>query len=162
MPGSLENHTRNLPSDGFKYTTQVFQAEKLTLMQKKGVYPYDYMHWIVFRDLVTSNCPQKAQYKHAQKVWNIFSCKIMGDYHDLYLESDNLLLADVFENFRETCLQCYKLGPTHYFTSPGLSWDAMLKMTGIKLELMTDIDQFQFIEKGMRGRISHIANRYGG
>ena len=62
--------------------------------------------------------------------------KTMGEYHDLYLKSDILLLADVFENFRKTCLQYYKIDPCHYFTSPGLSWDAMLKMTGIKLELM--------------------------
>ena len=71
------------------------------------------------------------------------------------------LIADVFENFRKTCLEYYKLDPCHYFTSPGLSWDAMLKMTDIKLELMVDIDMFQFIEKGLRGGISYIANRYG-
>ena len=85
----------------------------------------------------------------------------MIEYHDLYLQSDILLLSDVFENFRKTCLEYYKLDPCHYFTSPGLSWDAMLKMTDIKLELMTDIDMFQFIEKGMRSGISYIANRYG-
>ena len=85
----------------------------------------------------------------------------MGGYHDLYLKSDVLLLADVFESFRKTCLQYYKLEPCHYFTSPGLSWDAMLKMTNIKLELMTDVDLFQFIEKGMRGGVSYIANRHG-
>ena len=84
----------------------------------------------------------------------------MGDYHDLYLKFDILLLADVFENFRSTCLQYYKLDPCHYVTSPGLSWDAMLKMTDIKLELMSDIDMFQFVEKGTRGGISYIANRY--
>ena len=81
---------------------------------------------------------------------------------DLYPNSDILLLADVFENFHKTCLQCYKLDPAHYFTNPGLSLDAMLKMTGIKLKLMSDVDQFQFIEKGMSGGISYIANRYGG
>lgn len=85
----------------------------------------------------------------------------MGEYHDLYLKSDILLLADVFENFRKTCMQYYKLDPCHYFTSPGLSWDAMLKMTNIELELMTDVDMFQFIEKGMRGGISYIAHIYG-
>ena len=85
----------------------------------------------------------------------------MGDYHNFYLASDVLLLADVFENFRKTCLEYYKLDPCHYFTSPGLSWDAMLQMTEIKLELMTDIDMFQLIEKGLHGGISYIANRYG-
>ena len=71
-----------------------------------------------------------------------------------------LLLANVFESFRKTCLHYYKLDSCHYFMSPGLSWDAMLKMTNIKLELMTDIDMFQFIEKGMRGGVSYITNRY--
>ena len=85
----------------------------------------------------------------------------MGDYHDLYLVSDVLLLTDVFENFRKTCMQYYKLDPCHYFTSSSLCWDAMLKMTNIKVQLMTDIDMFQFIEKGMRGGVSYIANRYG-
>ena len=99
-------------------------------------------------------------YAHAQNVWKTFKLKSAG-YHDLYLKSDILLLADVFENFRKTCLLYYKLDPCHYFTSPGLSWDAMLKMTDIQLELITDIDMFQFIEKGMRGGISYIADRYG-
>ena len=94
-------------------------------------------------------------------VLETFKLMTMGEYHDLYLESDILLLADVFDNFRRTCLEFYKLDPCHYFTSPGLSWDAMLKMTDIKLELMVDIDMFQFIEKGMRGGISYIVNRYG-
>ena len=85
----------------------------------------------------------------------------MGEYHDLYLGSDVLLLTDVFENFRTHCLNYYKLDPCHYFTSPGLSWDAMLRMTGIRLELMTDIDMYQFIEKGICGGVSYIANRYG-
>lgn len=85
----------------------------------------------------------------------------MGEYHDLYLKSDILLLAVAFENFRKTCLLYYKLDPFHSFTSRGLSWDAMLKITNIKLDLMTDIDIFQYIEKGMRGGISYIANRYG-
>ncbi|XP_068749377.1 uncharacterized protein [Montipora capricornis] len=147
-------------------------GEKLDLMSQKGVYPYDFMDSF---DKFNEKLPSKEdfysilndehitddQYKHAQNVWNTFNLKNMGEYHDLYLKSDILLLADVFENFRKTCLQYYKLDPCHYFTSPGLSWDAMLKMTDIKLELMTDIDMFQFIEKGMRGGISYIANRYG-
>ena len=85
----------------------------------------------------------------------------MGKYHDLYQKSEVLLSADVFENFRKTCMQYYKLDPCHYLTSPGLSWDAMLKMTDIKLELITDVDMFQFNEKSMRGGVSYIVNRYG-
>lgn len=93
-------------------------------------------------------------------LWKTFKLKNMGEYHDLYLKRDVLLLCDVFENFLETCKLNYKLDPTHYFTSPGLSWDALLKMTGIKLELLTDINMHQFIEKRLRGGISFIAHRY--
>lgn len=85
----------------------------------------------------------------------------MGEYHDGYLNSDMVLLADVFEKFRKTRLQHYKLDPCHYFTSPGLRWDDMLKMTQVQLELMTDIDMFQFGEKRMRCGISYIASRHG-
>ena len=99
-------------------------------------------------------------YEHAQNVWNTFNLESMGQYHDLYLNSDVLLLADVFEKFRKTCLRYYKLDPCHYFTSPGLSWDAMLKKTGVKLELMSNINMFQFIERGIRGGVSCICERY--
>ena len=134
-------------------------------MKQKGVYPYDYMD--NFQKFDEVQLPSKEdffsilknehitneQYEHAQNIWNTFNLKTMGDYHDLYLKSDTLLLADIFENFRKTCLQYYKLDPCHYFSSPGLSWDAMLKMTEVKLELINDIDMYQFIEKGMRGGI---------
>ena len=172
MSSSLEKLVSNLPRESLKYTSQIFKNEKLDLMSKKGVYPYDFMDSF---DKFNEKLPSKEefysilndehitddQYKHAQTVWDTFSLKNMGEYHDLYLKSDILLLADVFENFRKTCLQYYKLDPCHYFTSPGLSWDAMLKMTKMQLQLMTDIDMFQFIEKGMRGGTSYIANRYG-
>ena len=142
-------------------------------MTRKGVYPYDFMD--SFEKFDQTELPTKDQfysilnnqhisnedYQHVKNVWNAFKCKNLGQYHNLYLGSDVLLLADVFESFRKTCLEYYKLDPCHYFTSPGLSWDAMLKMTNIKLELMTDIDMFQFIEKGMRGGISYISNRFG-
>ena len=72
-------------------------------------------------------------YKHAKDVWDTFKLKNMGEYHDLYLRTDVLLLADVFENFRVTCLENYKLDPVHYVSSPGLSWDSMLKMAGVNL-----------------------------
>ena len=84
----------------------------------------------------------------------------MGGYHDLYLKTDVLLIADVFEKFINTCLDYYGLDPCHYFSSPGLSWDVMLKMTEIELDLISDIDIHLFIEKGMRAGISYIAKRY--
>ena len=173
MNQSLANLAKNLPEDAYKYTNEVFKGEKLQLMKQKGVYPYDYMS--NFDKFSDTQLPTKdefysqmnntnitdEEYSHAQNVWNTFNLKTMGEYHDLYLKSDVLLLADVFENFRKTCLEYYRLDPCHYFTSPGLSWDAMLKMTEVQLELITDIDMYQFVEKGMRGGISYIANRYG-
>ena len=84
----------------------------------------------------------------------------MGDYHDYYLKKDVLLLADVFEKFIDTCLNFYKLEPGHYFSSPGLSWDAMLIMTGVELETISDNDTHLLLEKGLRGGISYIAKRY--
>ena len=173
MSSSLCNLVKNLPKTDFKYTEQVFKERELTLMTKKGVYPYDYMDsFEKFQDIKLPNKNDffsilnnegitDEDYQHAQNVWNEFGLSNMGEYHDLYLKSDILLLADVFENFRKVCRKNYGLDPPHYFTSPGLSWDAMLKMTGIRLELMSDVDMFQFIEKGMRGGTSYIANRYG-
>ena len=99
-------------------------------------------------------------YAHAQKVWEVFDCKTLGDYCDLYCCTDVLLLADVFETFRKTCLRQYGLDPAHYYTSPGISWDALLKKTEVELELLTDYDQHLFIEKGMRGGISMVAKRH--
>ena len=95
-----------------------------------------------------------------EKIWDEFDIKDMGDYHDHYLKKDVLLLADVFEKFTETCLKFYGLYPCHYFSFPGLSWDAMLKMTGVKLEKISDIGKYLFIEKGLRRGISYIAKRY--
>ena len=173
MSSSLDKLVNNLPKDDLIYTSQVFKGKKLDLMSKKGVYPYDFMD--SFEKFDQTELPTKDQfysilndqhntndeYEHAKKVWKVFNIKTIGEYHDLFLKSDVLLLADVFESFRKTCLQYYKLDPCHYFTSPGLSWDAMLKMTNIKLESMTDVDMFQFIEKGMRGEVSYITNRNG-
>ena len=89
-----------------------------------------------------------------------FGIKNLGDYHDHYLEKDVLLSADIFKKFIGTCLKFYGLDPCHYFSSPGLSWDAMLKMTGVKLEKISDIEIYLFIEKGLRGAISYIAKRH--
>ena len=84
----------------------------------------------------------------------------MGDYHDRYLKSDVLILADVFENFRKTGKEHYNLDPAHYSSCPGFAWDAVLKMTDINLELITDIDMYQMVETGLRGGVSYIAKRY--
>ena len=86
--------------------------------------------------------------------------KNMGNYHDHYLKEDVLLLADVSEKFIDTCLKFYGLDPCHYFSSPRLSWFEMLKMTGVRLEKIVDIDMYLFIEKGLRGGISYVAKRY--
>ena len=99
-------------------------------------------------------------YMRALEVWNAFGIRHLGEYHDLYLKTDALLLCDVFERFINVCLEYYGLDPCHYFSSLGLAWDMMLKMTGLELELISDIDMHLFIEKGMRGGISYIAKRY--
>ena len=100
-------------------------------------------------------------YNNAKKVWKEFGVKNLGEYHDLYLKSDVLLLADVFEEFRNVCLENYSLDPAWYYTSPGLSWDALLKVSGVRLELLTDVDVLLLFEKEIRGEVSMIPNRYG-
>ncbi|CAH3027956.1 unnamed protein product [Porites evermanni] len=136
------------------------------------VYPYDYVSSM--EKLSETQLPPKDSfysklndedisdddYQHAINVWNTFKCKTIRDYHNLYLKSDVLLLADVFENFRKTCLKHYNLDPTHYYTSPGLAWDACLKETGQELQLLHDYDMLMMFEKGIRGGISHISKRY--
>ena len=101
-----------------------------------------------------------SDYQHAKQVWDTFNCKDLGDYHDLYLKTDVLLLADVFENFRKTAMATYGLDPAHYLTLPGYSWDALLKCTNVSLELITDPDMYLFIEKGLRGGISMVSHRH--
>ena len=103
----------------------------------------------------------EEEYGHAKRVWQEFGCKNLGEFHDLYLATDFLLLTDVFENFRKTCLKNYGLDPANYLTSPSLSLDAFLKYTGVKLELLTtDYDMHLFIEKGLRGGVSTETRRY--
>ena len=95
-----------------------------------------------------------------EKVWDRFKMKNLGDYHDHYFKKDVLLLTDVFEKFISICIKYYGLDPCHYFSAPGLRWDAMLKMTDVKFKKISDIDQYLFIEKGSRGGISYIAKRF--
>ena len=165
-------NAENLPDNKYIYTSEAFGGEKLALMKEKGVYPYDYMDAVEkfaekrlpkredFYSLLTDEDISNEEYRHAQKVWDTFGIENMGQCHDLYLKSDVLLLADVFQNFRKIFLAYYGLDPCHYISSPGLSWDAMLKMTKVNLDLISDVDMQLFIEKGMRGGISYIAHRH--
>ena len=99
-------------------------------------------------------------YLTCEKIWDIFGMKNMGNFHDHYLKKDVLFLADVFEKFIDTCFKFYGLEPCHYFSSPGLSWDAMLKVAGVKLQKISDTNKYFFIGKGLNGEISYIAKRY--
>ena len=99
-------------------------------------------------------------YAHAQKVWKVFKIKNLGEYHDLYVQSDTLLFADVFEKFRETYLEIYQLDPAHFLSAPGLVWQACLRKARVKLELLTDYDKFLMVESGIRGGICQSIHRY--
>ena len=146
--------------------------ESLKLLKQKGVFPYEYM--TDFSKLSATSLPPKEafysqlsgsgisdkDYDHAKKVWNTFNCKTMGDYHDLYLRTDTLLLADVMTEFRKTCKKAYGLEALHYYTSPGLAWDAMLKITKVKLDFISDPNMYMMIEKGIRGGISTVMKRH--
>ena len=99
-------------------------------------------------------------YIHAQKVWDVFEIKNLDEYHDLYLQSDTLLLSDVYENFRNMCLDIYELDPAYFVSAPGLAWQACFKKTGVKLELLTDYDMILMIEKIIRGGICQATHRY--
>ena len=170
---SLANLVRNLQPDDFRNTKKIFKDPKaLELLTRKGVYPYDYVSSI--ETLSETQLPPKEEfylklndedisdsdYQHALNIWSTFKCKTIRDYHNLYLKTDGLLLADVFENFRKTCLRHYNLHPAHYYTSPGLAWDACLKETGQELQLLHDYDMLMMFECGIRGGITHIAKRY--
>ena len=152
-------HWLNLSNNVFKYLSKEFSGNLLELVKQKQVYPYKYMNSVkkffdeklpdrcTFFSSLKDECIIEKDYSHVINVWNKFKMSTMGDYHDLYLKADVLLLADVFEKFTNTCLQYYGLNPCHYFSSPGLSWDAMPRMTVIDLELISDICMHLFIEK---------------
>ena len=145
---------------------------KFVMLLRKGVYPYEYMDsWEKFDE--TALPPKKdfysnlnledisdEDYAHAQKVWDIFKIKNLGEYHDLYVQSDTLLLADVYENFTNMCLKKYQLDPVYFVSAPGLAWQACLKKTGVELELLTGIDMLLMIEERTRGGICQATHRY--
>ena len=173
MSSSLEALVNNLPKDAFINLLKYFTPEQAELIKQKGFYPYEYMDSIEkfndpkppprrgFYSKLSGRGISEKNYKHVWNVWNTFKMKTFKDYHELYNETDVLLLADVFENFRDLCLKIYGLDPVYYFTAPGLAWDACLKMTDIDLELLSDPDMLLMFEKGIRRGISMISNRYG-
>ena len=145
---------------------------KFILLLRKGVYPYEYMDsWERFNE---TSLPSKKEfysnlnmediddvdYRHDNNVFNKFKLNNLGDYHDLYVQGDTLLLADVFENFRDMCIKEYELDPAHFILLPGLAWQAYLRKTNIELELLTDYDMLLIVEKGIRGGICHSIHRY--
>ena len=99
-------------------------------------------------------------YAHPKKVWEVFEMKKLGEYHNLYAQTDTLLLADVLENFRKKCIEIYGPDPIYVVSAPGLAWQAYLKKTEVKLELLTDYDMILMIEKGISGGICQATHRY--
>ena len=173
MSSSLEALVNNLPKDAFKNLLKYFTPKQAELLKQKGFYPYEYMDSEekfndtklppreAFYSKLSGKGITEKDYNHAGDVWNTFNMKIFLEYHDLYNITDVLLLTDVFENFRDLCLKIYGLDPVYYFTAPQLAWDACLKMTSVKLELLSDEEMLLMIEEGIRGGISIISNRYG-
>ena len=173
LNSSLAALCENLPEEEFKNLKRYYKGEEFELVKRKGVYPYEYMDREIkfnetklppksaFYSGLTGKGISDNDYKHALNVWDVFKMKTFKEYHELYNETDVLILADVFENFRESSLKYHKLDPAHYFTAPGWSWDASLKMTGVNLELLSDINMLLLFEEGIRGGISMISNRYG-
>ena len=173
MGSSLGALVNNLPKDAFKNLDRYYTPEQAELIKRKGFYPYEYMDTEdklndtklppreAFYSRLSGKGISKEDYKHAWNVWNTFNTKTFKEYHELYNETDVLLLADVFESFRDNNLKIYGLDPAYYFTSPGLSWDACLKITGVQLELLNDPEMLLMFERCIRGGISMISNRYG-
>ena len=183
MASSLEKLAAYLPGDTFQILKSEWStltstwsltpsASSLELLQRKGVFPYEYMDdWTKLDEL---QLPEKAafysrlrqsgiidaEYEFAQTIWSNFRCATLGDYSDLYLKTDVLLLADIFENFRDICKNLYGLDPVHYCTSASLTWDAMLKYTDVRIRLLADINMLMLVEKGVRGGISQCSLRY--
>jgi len=173
MASSLSSLAENLITqnfENFRETAKHFVREDMPLVTRKGVYPYEYTDsWDKldesclpgeddFYSTLTESGINEGDFKHAKAVWDNFKCKTLGEYSDLYLKIDVLLLADVFENFRDVCMSTYNLDASHYYTAPGLSFDAMLKYTGQKLELLSDYDMLLMFENGQYINIIFVKN----
>ena len=168
---SLESLAKNLEPHQFKNVNKVVSGKKRELMMKKGVFPYDWFdsieklemslpHRKEFYSRLNDKNISDEEYEHAKNVWNEFEMKSMKNYHDLYMINDVLILADVFENFRNLAMKIYGIDPAWCYTSPGLSWESLLKTANQDLELLKDPDMILFFEKGIRGGISMISKRH--
>jgi len=172
---SLDKLISFLNIEKLKITRSEFSKltiEDFKLLTRKGIFPYEYVDCIEkleetrlpsresFYSSLIDDTVSESDYAHAVNIWQRFSVQTLGEYSDLYLKTDVLLLADIFENFRDTCMESYGLDPAHYYTLPGFTWDAMLKHTCVNFELLTDIDMVMFIERGIRGGLSQCSNRY--
>ena len=166
LPASLDSLAQQMKDSDFKYMTRFFpDPTKRALMLRKGVFPYDYMTSMdkfdetqlppqsAFYNRLTDEPISDEDYEFAQQVWTLCECRTLRDYHDLYLKSDVFLTTDIGEKFRDDSQALYGLEPVHYYSLPGLSWDAALKHSEVELELITDIDMYLMIEKGIRGGI---------
>lgn len=173
MASSIEKLASYLTVDDKRITRSFYQNdEQFNLVTQKGVCPYDYCN--SWEKLDDTHLPTKEdfysklnnqnisddEYLHAQSIWTSFGVETLGEYLDIYLKTDVLLLADIFQNFRKTCHKIYNLDPLHYCTAPGLSFDAMLKHTAVKLELFTCSEMYHFVEKGLRGGVAVCSGRY--
>ena len=146
-------------------------SKKFILLLKKGAYPYEYMDSMDRFDEPTlpniENFYSKLQlkdtsekdYKHAEKVWNIFEIKTLGEYHDLYVQGDIAKLSDVFESFRSLCQKEYQLDPAYFVSTPNLTNEVMLKITKAKIELLKDINMVLMIEKGICGGLTQVIKK---
>uniref|UniRef100_A0A8D8SD21 DNA-directed DNA polymerase n=1 Tax=Cacopsylla melanoneura TaxID=428564 RepID=A0A8D8SD21_9HEMI len=163
----------NLPKDNIPHIKKFFpNSHKRNLLLKKGVFCYDYLNEI--SKLEESKLPERSKffsrlynselsddkYEHALTVWKTFKCKTLGEYAELYLKSDVLQLTEVFEDFRHFMMKTYGLDPVYYFSIPGLSFDCMMKHTGVEISLLQDIDMQLMIERSIRGGISQCSQRY--
>lgn len=170
---SLEQLAKNLQQNDFIHLRAYCDDEnQLTLLSRKGVYPYNYMsNWEVYGETtlpsienfynnVTDEAISNSDYDHAKNVWRCFNIENLGEYTDLYVKSDVLILSDIFEKFRKTCKINYDLDPAFYLTAPSLSFDAMLLKTKVKLELLSDLEMIRMIQKGIRGGICLCSKRY--
>ena len=167
MSSSLDSLVNNLARRNNEFFGfEDYNESQYKLLIPKGIYPYEYMDdWDKFKETVLP--PKEAfysklnmsgvsdqDYEHACRVWSEFGIKDLGEYHDLYLCTDVILLANVFDAFRKVCLDNYGLDPAHFYTAPGLAWKACLKKTKIRLELLLDPDMLLMFERRIRGGIT--------